>query len=135
MKRPLLALSYCLLGLLSLLSVWFAWWAGHSPSHVFRFIDILPWLIWLPSPYVALAILLYTTRDSRKAVPAVVCGAVIIGSVSTYLMFEAYSRNDKSGMIWLAVPFYELIGCLLVFIITVLIRYASGRRDTSRRSG
>jgi NADH:ubiquinone oxidoreductase subunit 6 (subunit J) len=123
MKNKLKQLSYYLISILAFITILFTLWISNSPNNKFEIIELLPWFLWIASPYLILAILVPAFRESPRALRVSLIGIIIIGCVSLVLMIYAYLRNDHSGELWLFAPFLELVGCLLFLIIALIFWY------------
>jgi hypothetical protein len=122
-KASLLYVTYILLGMLVLVSIAFTIWAASPPGIPSPSLTaLLPWFLWMAAPYLLITTALYKSRDSIRAVRVLACGALVVGAISMFLMYGAYSKADHSGQLWLVVPLFELLGCILVWITARIVR-------------
>ena len=131
MKSNMKSYSYqatlAFLGLLCATTVIFTLWAGNPPWATFRIIDILPWLPWTSSPYFVLAAMAHVSKKSISASNIVLSSSLLVGALNIFLMINAYVQQNRSGELWLAVPLYELLACIPVFIVVRLVRKSTMR--------
>ena len=118
----------CTLVVLSAISVIFTLWAGNHPGETFHIMAILPWLPWTSAPYIALAALLHVSRRSIRAANIVLICSLVVGCLNIFLMSTAYVEEDRSGELWLAVPLYELLACVPLFVAVILVKNSTTKK-------
>jgi hypothetical protein len=100
----------------------FTFWAAGPSWSVSHLINLLPWILWTSSPYIALAAMMHIARQSHRASNIVLFSSILIGIINLTLLVYTGVLEKTSGELWLVVPLYELLICIPILIAVLFAR-------------
>jgi len=110
LREPLL---YAIFGAGSLVPLGFMVYAG-QPSSLAWFVEVAPFAAWALAPFAAGGIATHLLGDSPASLMALLVAGIALVLVSLAVLYQALvaTCDAQGGLIFLSLPFFELLGLL-----------------------
>ncbi len=121
--------TYGILGLGAVTTLWFMWRAGGEPSQPSWWLGVLPFAAWALAPYAAAALAVWRLRHSRVPTVVLFIAALLLSGFSVWVLYQVFVINldAQSGLVFLFLPFWQLLALSPLFILAVRSRARASR--------